>query len=177
MGPNPDQNHVPLHHAQSKILPPVTIRWPKVFHKPQTWKNRDRCKEWSCEPPATSPDSRTDANTGEARSSLLGEDAENPCDDPGHVDVDAYFDPRHVGSYPLKPPHMLLSLGIKALNGSGLEVLEEDNDANAQPEKDMETLRKIRSRRATTFVFPLDLFHNQELELCHPSLDIDMVCM
>ena len=188
MGLDSDKKPISLQHAQSKILPPVSIRWPKVFYKSQTWKNGDICKETSFEASEIRLDSMVDAKSQEGISSIRQEVAENAYNDATHatinaynvpkrVEVDAYFDPKHVGSYPSKPSHMLLSLGIKALDGSGLEVLEEDEDAKAQPEKDMEALGKTRSKRETTFVLPLDLFHNQELELCHPSIDIEMVCV
>ncbi|MCO5557849.1 hypothetical protein L7F22_011421 [Adiantum nelumboides] len=152
-----------LYHPQSKVQAPVKIRWPKVFYKPQV--RHDVCGV-DYELIKDSPKESHLSRSWLAEDSILIEAENRPI-------ADASYDYEQAGSYPSNPEYRLFSNALKVLSGCGLDILEEDEGAKSQPEKDLEELGKATSIRKTTFAFPLDLFHNPELELCHPRLDIE----
>nr|AML30858.1 axonemal inner arm dynein heavy chain 2 [Marsilea vestita] len=140
------------------VGPPVKIRWPKAFYRSQP-KHQIYGNYTEPEPAL--------ANT-ETNSDLSSQENSKPAD--------ACFNPKYTGSYPPKPKCIRLFKELKSVPRPklmlGLSILEEDEDKKAQPERDMDILGKAKSSRRTTFAFPLDLFYNPELELCHPSLDL-----
>ncbi|KAH7297912.1 hypothetical protein KP509_25G018200 [Ceratopteris richardii] len=153
----------PFHH-QDKIQAPVKIRWPRIFYKPQT-----RGRSYVDNELAT--DSCELLNYPDINESVEESKAmENNCN---KTITDAFYEPEYTGSYPPNPGYRLFSKDLKSLTSCGLKALADEEDARAQPEKDLEEMGKPTNKRRTVFSFPLDLFHNPELELCHPKLDIE----